>query len=126
MAKKAIVRYRKPKTIIRYRKPPKQKRSRRRKNPGGGVSKNVVLAGAAFGYLTEQTKLTASLPEVMQPTNAKGTLILGGVLYLLGKNVVKSKYVKDLSTAVLTIGAYKLGQSNFTMQGEDDEYTGEL
>lgn len=123
MAKgKAIVRYRRAKPVIKYRTRYVKKRTRRRRSSSSSstrINKSVIVAAAALGYLQEQTQTLQALPEAVQPTTAKGTLLLGGALYLANKHMMRSKYVGAAAQATLIVGAYKLGQGGFSIQGDE-------
>lgn len=127
MARKrtSMVRYtRRRSAPVRYRTRNVKVRSRRRSGsrstPGGKLDLGTLGAAAVVGYLQENTTTFSQLPDALQPTGSKGMLTLGAVAYFANKKFVRNKYVGDAAKALLIVGAYKLGQSNFSMQGADE------
>lgn len=131
--KKGLVRYR-TRNVTRWRTRRVKAKPRRRRSPSrsrAALPKDVMIAAAAIGYLKEQTKAVESLPEALQPSDAKGQILLGAVMHFAAKDMIKSPWMRHGADAMLTIGAYNLGQGGFKLSGdhggEDDDYiSGEM
>lgn len=108
-----------PKTRTRWRQAPRR-RSGRSKGSKTKLHKDMIVGGAVYGYLQEQTDMLQSLPEAVQPTSRKGGLLFGGLGWYLNKHAMKSKHLNSFFNAVLVVEASKFGASNFKLEGDDD------
>lgn len=99
-----------------------KKKTKRRSNPGKSFQKeamDLMMGGAAYGYITAPDGGVAVIQETLQkvPVIGNRDISNGLALYFLNKHVVKNRWVRNVAMAALVTGATKFGQAGFALEG---------